>query len=66
MQPDLHKLFEIQTAWQQARAKLPWPEKIRMAEAMLESARQLRRLPLAKHRSQEVTPSAKVEAESRQ
>ena len=42
MQPELQKLFAAQAAWQRARAKLSWPEKIRMAEVMRESARQLR------------------------
>ncbi len=45
MQSELEKLFEAQAAWQRARAKLSWPEKIRMAETMRESARQLRRPP---------------------
>jgi hypothetical protein len=43
MPPDWRKLFETQAAWQRSRAKLSWPEKIRMAETMRETARQLRR-----------------------
>jgi hypothetical protein len=50
MQPELQKLFEAQAAWQRARARLSWPEKIRMAEAMRESAAQLRRIPSAQPR----------------
>jgi hypothetical protein len=51
MQPELKALFEAQAAWQRARAGLSWPEKIRMAEAMRESAAQLRRMPSSEHRS---------------
>ena len=50
MQPELQALFEAQAAWQRARARLSWPEKIRMAEAMRESAAQLRRIPSTEHR----------------
>jgi hypothetical protein len=42
-------MFEAQAAWQQARAKLSWPEKIRIAETMRHSAKQLRRRPAARH-----------------
>lgn len=42
MRPELQKLFEAQAAWQRSRVALSWPEKIRMAEAMRETARQLR------------------------
>jgi hypothetical protein len=42
MRPELQKVFEAQAAWQRSRAALSWPEKIRIAEAMRESARQLR------------------------
>ena len=41
-QPDLQKLFDTQAAWQRLRAELSWPEKIRIAEVMRESVRQLR------------------------
>jgi hypothetical protein len=57
MQPELQKLFETQAAWQRARAKLSWPEKIRMAETMREGARQLRLLASAKPGIRQV-PSA--------
>ena len=50
MQSELKALLEAQAAWQRARAGLSWPEKIRMAEAMRESAAQLRRIPSAEHR----------------
>lgn len=42
MRPDLEKLFAAQAAWQRARAKLAWPEKVRLSEIMRESARLLR------------------------
>jgi hypothetical protein len=48
MRPERQKLFETQAAWQRARAKLSWPEKIRMAETMCEGARQWRLLTSAK------------------
>ncbi len=48
MRPELQRILEAQAAWQRSRATLSWPEKIRMAEAMRESARQLRRRPSAK------------------
>lgn len=37
--------FERQTERQQARRTLPWPEKIRMAEKIRESIKQLRAAP---------------------
>ena len=40
---DTRKLLERQAAWQKGRAALTWPEKIRMAEAVRDSASQLRR-----------------------
>ncbi len=40
---DTRKLLERQAAWQKTRAALTWPEKIRMAEAVRESASQLSR-----------------------
>lgn len=42
MHPDLGPLFDRQKNWQRSRAQLPWPEKIRMSEAMREAARHLR------------------------
>jgi len=39
---DVQKPLERQAKWQKSRAALSWPEKIRMAEAMRESVRQLR------------------------
>lgn len=39
---DIHRLLERQARWQKARKALSWPEKIRMAEIIRESARQLR------------------------
>ncbi len=40
---DTRKLLERQAAWQKGRAALTWPEKIRMAEAVRESASRLSR-----------------------
>lgn len=37
-------LLERQALWQKSRQALSWPEKIRMAEAIRESARQLRQV----------------------
>lgn len=42
MRPELQKLLKAQADWQRSRVVLSWPEKIRMAEIMRESARQLR------------------------
>jgi hypothetical protein len=39
---DVQRLLERQAQWQKARKALPWPEKIRMAEMIRESAIQLR------------------------
>ena len=36
-------LLERQARWQKTRRALSWPEKIRMAESVRESARQMRR-----------------------
>ncbi len=41
---DTRLLFERQEAWQKARKDLPWPEKIRLVEALQDSIRQLRGL----------------------
>ena len=39
---DVKKLLERQAAWQKGRKSIPWPEKIRIAEATRESILQLR------------------------
>jgi hypothetical protein len=38
----MRDLFQRQAAWQSGRRRLPWPEKVRMAEAMRESALRFR------------------------
>lgn len=40
---ETRKLLERQSAWQKQRAALTWSEKIRMAEAVRESAARLAR-----------------------
>jgi hypothetical protein len=40
---DTRSLLERQAEWQKQRTALTWPEKIRMAEAVRESAAKLRR-----------------------
>ena len=42
---EVQALLEKQARWQRSRQALSWPEKIRMAEAIRESARQLRQVP---------------------
>lgn len=37
-------LLERQALWQKSRQELSWPEKIRMAEAIRESVKQLRQV----------------------
>ena len=39
---DVKKLLERQALWQKSRKSLPWPEKIRIAEAIRESIQQIR------------------------
>jgi len=39
---DIRQLLERQARWQKARQALSWPEKVRMAEMIRESTRQLR------------------------
>ena len=39
---DIQKMLERQAQWQKRRKDLAWPEKIRLAERVRESARQLR------------------------
>jgi len=40
---EIQKMLERQAGWQKGRAALSWPEKIRMAEAIRESVRLLRK-----------------------
>jgi len=42
---DLEHMLERQAQWQKSRQSLTWPEKIRMAERVRESVRQLRAQP---------------------
>ena len=42
---DLEQMLERQAQWQKSRQSLPWPEKIRLAERIRESIRQLRAQP---------------------
>jgi hypothetical protein len=42
---DLEELLRRQAQWQKSRQSLTWPEKIRMAERVRESVRQLRAQP---------------------
>jgi hypothetical protein len=44
---EIQHLLQRQGAWQKKRADLPWPDKIRMVEAILGSLRQLRDLKTA-------------------
>jgi hypothetical protein len=39
---DALEMLKRQAEWQKRRSQLPWPEKIRMVEAMRESLKQLR------------------------
>ncbi len=39
---DFERMLKRQADWQKSRQSLTWPEKIRMAERMRESVRQLR------------------------
>ena len=39
---EIRRLLERQARWQRARRALPWPEKIRIAEMIRESASHLR------------------------
>jgi len=58
----LQRLFAAQAAWQRARAKLSWPEKVRMAETMRESAKLLRCLSSNKRSDGESGSNAPVPA----
>jgi len=42
---DLEQMLKRQTQWQKSRQSLTWPEKIRLAERVRESVRQLRAQP---------------------
>ena len=42
---EVQDLLEKQARWQKSRQALSWPEKIRMAEAIRDSVRQLRQIP---------------------
>ncbi len=39
---NIQKLLARQAAWQKSRTALPWPQKIRLAEAMLPTIKALR------------------------
>jgi len=39
---DLEQMLQRQAEWQRSRQTLTWPEKIRLAESVRESVRQLR------------------------
>lgn len=45
---EITKLLERQAAWQKSRAKLTWPQKVRMAASVREWAARLRRARLAR------------------
>ena len=46
---DLEQMLKRQTQWQKSRQSLTWPEKIRMAERVRDSVRQLRVQPRPFH-----------------
>ena len=39
---DVHEMLKRQATWQRSRQSLTWPEKIRLAELVRESVKQLR------------------------
>lgn len=43
MTDEIRKLLERQVAWQKSLAALPWPEKVRMAEAVRECVAKFKR-----------------------
>jgi hypothetical protein len=49
---DIHQMLRRQAAWQRSRQSLTWPEKIRLAEMVRESVKQLRAsaLPEGNHK----------------
>ena len=44
---EVQKLLQKQAAWQKSRAKLSWPEKIRLAEAARETVIAFRKIKAA-------------------
>lgn len=46
---EIRELLERQARWQKTRKALTWPEKIRMAERVRESIRQLRAASPSNH-----------------
>ncbi len=44
---EIKRLLERQSRWQSARRNLPWPEKLRLVEALRESVQELRSAPVA-------------------
>lgn len=54
---DVQEMLKRQAIWQRSRQSLTWPEKIRMAELVRESVKQLRASP---------PPRANQEISSRQ
>jgi hypothetical protein len=53
---EIQALLERQARWQKTRRALSWPEKVRMAERVLESVRQLRGPRKAEPDNPERTP----------
>jgi hypothetical protein len=53
---EIQALLERQARWQKTRQALSWPEKVRMAERVLDSVRQLRRPRKAEPDNPERTP----------
>ncbi len=45
---DVHDMLKRQAGWQRSRQSLTWPEKIRMAQKVRESVKQLRASPAPK------------------
>lgn len=58
---DLQRVLERQAQWQKSRQSLTWPEKIRMAERVRESVKQLRAQP----RPTDLAPAERVTKGSR-
>ena len=59
---EIQALLERQARWQKTRRALSWPEKIRMAERVRESVRQLRRSQKAEPDNPEQTQPGKPPA----
>jgi hypothetical protein len=49
---DRPQMFDLQAEWQKNRARLSWPEKIRMAEALRETLCRFRSLKTTQQRSE--------------